>query len=322
MKVIDVVSAEEYYEEAKKMLEQKDSMAFMENISYAILLSSNETQLYSKVIFLKAKGLYLLREYDKALKSIEKALKYNSGDKEVRLLKFKGLIFYYRGLFGKSITIYEKLLKETENIELKTELLINLSAIYLTKYRTHKEDKKYLNEAFKSLKTVDDYFDSIEKDVNKKLILINFGEYYYLLGNIDKAIEKQEQAIQYCQEKDLPEVYNNLAELYVMINCLPRAKDYLRDVEILGEKYHNYIEIAKGFFTNSKLELLNEEYLRAVDSLYMALDFFIDAEALHYAFNCFNKILEISKQFDNVCINSLQKGIKGFFKDTPFYKKM
>lgn len=321
MNVTDVVSAEKFYEEAKEMLKKKDSMAFMETISYAKLLSK-DTGLYSKVVFLKAKGLYILREFDKALISIEEALKYNSNDDRVRLLKFKGLIFYHRGFFNKSINVYDKLLDQTDNIELKTELYINLSAIYLTMYRTYEEDQKHLDEAFKWLKNTDTYFDSIKKDVNRKLICINFGEYYYLVGNINQAIKIQEQAIQYCQEKDLPEVYNNLAELCVMSSYLPKAKEYLRDVEILGEKYHNNLEIAKGFYTNSKVELVNEEYLRAVDSLYLALDFFIDAEALPYAFKCFHKIIEVSKQFDNVCINSLQKGIKGFFKNTPFFEKM
>ncbi len=317
-----IVSAEKYFVEAERMLEQKDSMAFMENISYASLLSSNETKLYSKVIFFKAKGLFLLREYDKALNVIEEALRYNNGDDRIRLLKYRGLIATYRGLFKEAINIYERVLVETDNIELQTEIYINLSATYLAMYRTYEEDKKYLDEASKWLKATDTYFELLKKDVNKKLICINYGEYYYLFGNIDKAIEMQEQAIQYCQEGELPEVYNNLAELYVMIECLSKAEEYLREVELLGEKYHNNLEIAKGFYTTSKIYLLNEEYLRAVDSLYMALDFFIDAEALPYAFKCFCKILEVSKQFDNMCVNSLQKGIKGYFKNTLFYEKM
>ena len=318
---MSVGSVEKYYEEAKIMLDEKDSMAFMENISYAIILSSNEMKLYSKVVFLKAKGLFLLKEYDKALKTIEEALNYNKGVERIKLLKYKGLILNYRGFFKQAIIVFKDLLTQTDDINEKTGLHINLAGVYLSMYRAGEDQSSYLDEALLHLKEAKRNFDSVNSN-KKKLICINYGEYYYLIGNYEEAIDMQKKAVQYCIEKDLPEAYNNLAELYLIIDDLAQAEDYLHDVELLAEKHKNHLEIAKGFYTTAKIEIKNQEYLKAIDSLYMALDFFIDAEALTYAFNCFNKIIAVSKQFDNVCVNSIKKGVKGYFKDTPFYEKM
>ncbi len=279
----------------------------------ARILANGDNDLLSKIAFLKARGLYLLQEYDKALSAIDKAMKSNQGADVIRLQKYRGLIWGYQGRFAEAINLFSDLLEETNDYILLTELYSNITWANLALYRTE-EKNKLLEEAKKYLDLLDDN--------RKKRILLNYGEYHFCNKDYNQAIEIIERAIPYCTEEEMPLVYNNLAELHFQFGDRFKTEEYLHKAEVLAEKYSNYLEVAKSLYTQGLLEIKDDEWLKATDSLYVSLKYFIKTNAISYAFNCFIQILDISHQLENDCVLSIKRSAKDFFSETPFYNKM
>ncbi|MCK4261378.1 MAG: hypothetical protein KAX49_20580 [Halanaerobiales bacterium] len=315
-----VLSVENFFEEAKEMLEKRNLVGFVENITSAKLLARDDKKFFAKILFWRAKGLYLFRNFEMAFDAINEALEYNDGSEMIKLQKYKGLIFGYHGRLGDAISLFKELVEQTDDITLMVELYINIAWANLILYRQCEEDL-VLKEAKIYLDKANQVFDKLT-NIKKKQILINYSDYYFVQKDHDKAIEKLKSAINYCQEEDLPKIYNNLAELYLIDNQLVLVNDYLYKAEIIANKYSNFFEIGQALFITSNIEINNEEWSKAVDTLYVAFENFKLAQAFPYAFNCFTKILEISQSFNISCINSLRESIKCQFKNTPFYEKI
>lgn len=311
-------SAKEYFETAKVYLEKKDLVGFIENIGCAKLLAQTDMILYAKIVYYKAIGLYLLREYEKSLEAIDEALEWNDGIEKIRLLKFKGLVFGYRGQFEEAIRLFRDLVNQSEEEKLQAEILINLAWAYLSFYRVN-EDQGLLTEALHYLDRVYQVFHTLD-NIKRKRILTNYSDYYFLNKDYIKAIEMQEEAIAFCNEDDLPKVYNNLAELHLMYEELSLVDEYLHKAEVIANKFGNYFEIGQASFIKGLAQAQDEELLKAKDSFYLALAYFSKAQAYPLAFNCFTKILEISQQFNMICIQSLRENSKGQVKDSMFFE--
>ncbi|MCK4260993.1 MAG: hypothetical protein KAX49_18605 [Halanaerobiales bacterium] len=56
----EFVSNEEYFKRAQENLENKKLVGFVQNISYAKVFSERNKELFSKITYLNARGLYLL----------------------------------------------------------------------------------------------------------------------------------------------------------------------------------------------------------------------------------------------------------------------
>ncbi|AZR72169.1 hypothetical protein BBF96_01415 [Anoxybacter fermentans] len=316
-----ITSGEKYYEEAKKMLEKKDLVGFIENISIAKLLAEKNKDLYAQVTYLKAKGLYFFRKFDKVLEAIDEALKYNEGTEQIRLQKLKGLIYGYRGLYKKAIKIFKDTLNQTDNPHLLIELYINIAWANLSFYRIN-EKEELLEEAKKYLDLAREYFDDLENNYKKKLILLNYSDYYSLKKDYDKAIEMLEEAKKYCEEKDLPLIYNSLAELHIEHEEFNLVEQYLHKAEVIANKHNNLFEVARALYIKGIVETLEEDWVRAKDSFYVALDNFNRVHAYRNAFECFIKIIELSQYFKLDCITSFKENIKSHLEETSFYNYM
>ncbi len=315
-----VLSAEKYFESAKEMLEKRDLVGFAENITSAKLLAQEDGDLFAQVLFLRAKGLYLFRNFERAFDAINEALEYNDGTEKIRLEKYKGLIFGYHGRLNDAISLFKELLGQTDDITLLVELYINIVWANLSLYRIE-EDKCCLEEGKKYLDLANEYFDHIN-NVKKTQICNNYGDYYLLNNNYKKAIEINEKALEYCKPSELPKVYNNLAELHLLQGNFEKIEELLHNAEVIANKYNNKFEVAKALYTKGIVEMQNEDWLKAADAFYVALDNFIEAEAFTFAFRCFTHLLDISKQFKLDCINTLREGMKNSFKNTVFFDQI
>ncbi|MCK4257815.1 MAG: hypothetical protein KAX49_02490 [Halanaerobiales bacterium] len=315
------VSAVIFYEEAKKMLEKKDLLEFVSNISKTEVLVGDDKEILAKTTFLKAKGFVSFNQHRRALESIEDALKHNTGAEAFKLKKYKGVVLGYLGELKQAIRILKDLLGETNDKYLLVGVYINIAWANLL-LETSTEDS--LEEAKKYLDMVWNDFEETDR-VKKIKYYNNYSTYYSFKGDYEKAIEMQEKAEEFCEEIDLPEIYNNLAALHLDADKegIPiLVKEYTEKAEVIGNQYGNKLEMAKSFYNSAMVELREEAFLRAIDGLYLAFDYFKDAEAYPYAFDTLIKINEIVSDYKIGCLKSMKDSLKTKLKGTPYYEKI
>lgn len=319
-----VKAPDSFYEEAKKILEEKkDLLDFVSNISKAEVLAVDDIDLLAKTTFLKAKGFVTFYQNRRALGSIEEALKYNSGVEAFKLKKYKGVVLGYLGELKQAIGIFKDLLNETNDITLLAEIYINIAWANLA-INTEEKSGVDLEEARVYLDLVYKNFDLLNR-IKKMQYYNNYSEYYSAIGNYAKAIEMQEKALNFSEESDLPKIYNNLASFHLKADeygISDLVEEYTRKAEVIGTQYDNKLEIAKSFYTRAMVELREEAFLRAIDSLYLAFEHFNDSEAYPYAFDSLIKINEIVSDCRIECLKSMKDSLKNKLKNTSYYKKL
>ncbi|MCK4259298.1 MAG: hypothetical protein KAX49_09990 [Halanaerobiales bacterium] len=303
---------EKYYEEAKKMLKKKDFVDFVSNISIAVETSRNSKEMLAKTTYLRVKGLITFNQYSKAINSIEEALQYNFGAEAFELKKNKGVAKGFLGDVSKALKIFKELVTETEEINLLVGAYINIAWVHLTLNKSNSEERD-LEEAKYYLDLVNEHFDILSNRLKWK-ILNNYSVYYFYKEEYEKAIEMLEDSIQYCEEIDLPEICNNLAELYLKSDedaVCEKVNEYLKKAETLGTKYNNNLALGKAFYTNAMVNLREEQIYSALDNLNVSFEYFQDAEAQVYSLECVVKINEIMNNYKLDCLKSMKKRLEG-----------
>lgn len=317
-----VTSVEKYYEDARKMLEKKDLAGFMESIGSAKVLAGADKNLLAKVTFLKVKGLYSFNQYKKALEGIPEALKYNSGEEVSQLEYYKGIIFGYRGEFVKAVSIFKNLLGKTKDIHLKVKIYLSISWVYITLDKSNLKEK--LEDAKKYIDSANGYFD-ILPDKLKRKICNNYSVYFFYKEEYEKAIEILKKSIEYSEEKDLANIYYNLAEIYLSAyenEDLILAKEYLKKAELIGMEFNDNLSLGNTFFAKATIELREDQFFSALDTLYLSFEYFKNAEAYSYAFDCLVKINELMSEYKIDSLNSIKESFKNKLKGTAFYEKI
>lgn len=321
-----VLSPAKYYEEAKNMLEKKDFVEFVSKISNAILLAGNDKEMLAKTTYLRAMGLISFNQYSKALECIEEALEYNIDDVKVfELKKNKGLALGYLGEINEALGIFKELIAESSAINLIVGVYINIAWIHFT--LTKNTDEHTLEEVKHYFDSVEEHFESFSNKRKWKVRNI-YSVYYFYKKDYEKAIENLENSIMYCEEEDLSDVYNNLAELYIKIAeedhsaVSEVAKEYLEKAEILGTRYNKTISLGYTFYFRAGAELMEEQFFSALETLYLALEHFKEAEATVMACECLVKINELMDEHKHNGLKALKENIKNKLKDTPYYEKV
>lgn len=292
------VSPLKCYEEAKKLLEQKDLIGFIEKISNAILLSHDDKEMLAKSTFLKAKGLVDFNQYKKALESIDEAINYNEGIELLKLKKELGKVQVYLGELSGAIEIFEELLTKTDDIFFLIGIYINITWVSLISYKKEL-NKNMLNKAKKYLDFANQHFDLLSNSI-KTRILNNYGVYYFYREEYNKAIEIFEDCIKYSDEKFLPYLYTNLAEMFLKIeeeSISKKAKEYLHLAEVLGTKYKKNIALGYTFYTKAMFELREDQFFRALDTLSLSVEYFKEAEAYMLISDSVSKIIELMDEY-------------------------
>ncbi|MCK4261198.1 MAG: hypothetical protein KAX49_19645 [Halanaerobiales bacterium] len=317
------LTPEKYYEEAKKMLKKKDLIGFMENIGSGKVLAENNKDLLAEITFLKVKGLYSFNQHKKALESISEALKYNTGTEVLRLKNYEGVIYGYLGRLNKAKKIFKELITEIQETEFLIEIYLNIAWVYLTLDKNNSKEHN-VEEAKGYLELTKKHFDSLSNKLKWK-ILNNYSVYYFYKEEYEKAIEMLEDSIKVCEEKDLPDVYNNLAELYLKTSNeddgVPEVvNEYLKKAEILATTYNNKLALGYIFYTTAMIEL-REDQFKAFEALYLSFENFKKAEATVQACDCLMKINELMDEYKHNSLKSLRENLKNKLKDTPYYDK-
>lgn len=322
------LSPNKFYEEAKQMLESKDLLGFVKKISVAIETSRNDKQMLAKTTFLEGKSLVVFNQHSKALESITEALKYNTGSEAFELKKCKGVAKGYLGNLEEAYKIFKELLEETDKIEtnLLLSVYINITWVCLILYKNN-QNKQLLKEVKYYLDLGNKYFNSIS-DKRKFKLLNNYSVYYYYQEQFDKAIEILESSISFCEEDNLADLYNNLAELYLEVDkintgCISDvAKEYLEKAEILGTRYNNNLALGYIFYTKAMIELHEDQLFSALDTLYLSFEFFKNAEAPLNACDALLKINDIMNKYKYNNLKSLKDNLKEKLRNTPYYDKI
>ena len=297
-----------YCEKAEYALKEKNLEDFLRYIGGAEAVSA-DTESIARITCLRAKGLYFLRRYDSALLAIEEALKYPQGERDtVRLYKTKAIILTYSGKYKESMRILKSLTTKIADTYLLCEIYINMGWSLLELYKNEHEQsaleeaKLYLDMAYKQMESIGSFS-------KKRIILGNYAEYFVARGENDMAIEMLEEALGYSSETQLPEIYNDLADLYRQRGDEGDSDlvgKYLHDAELLATRYENDFELARALYIRGLSKMDSADFVQVLDVMYIAFHNFMNAGALSYAFDCFSKIFEVSNSLKSEFVSCIQ----------------
>lgn len=317
------LSAKKYFVEAKKMLEKKDLLGFVSKISIAIEVSRNDQSMLAESTYLCAEGLFTFSQHKKALESIEEALQYNTGYQAFLLKKRKGTVLGYLGNLDEAIKIFKELIAEIDDTSELVRLYIYITWVHLSLDK-NQPTKERLDEVRYYLDLAHMHFDTLSNELKWKTCNA-FSVYYYFSAEYHQAVECLKEALTYCEEKDLPYIYGNLAETYLKFtdeDVSHLIREFTEKAEVIGGKFNDNIAVARAFYTKAMSELNTDQLFTALDTLYLAFEYYKQAEAYPLAFECLVKINEIMSNYKIDRLRALQDSIKADFNGTPYYSKI
>lgn len=314
-----------FYEEAIKKLEEKDLIEFMLKIGAAEALAGNDKEMISKISFLKAKGLYELKQYKKAVKAISEASKFISDVEMLTLRIFEGISCGFLGELDQAVNIFKTVIDQTEDCMILAKAYNNIAWINMTLDRDNLDDNK-LEESKKYLDLANEHYDLFAEDL-KVSLGTNYSVYYFYKKQYDEAIKVIQNSINCCNEEYLAVLYFNLSEIYLKIaendnsNVADVAKEYLEKAEILATAHNNDLALGYIFYTEAMIELRADQLFTALDILYLSFEFFKKAEAHVKACDTLLKINKLMDEYKHNSLKSYRHNLKNKLKNTPYYNQ-
>lgn len=311
-------SLERYYDEAIRMLEEKDLPEFMLNIGSAIALAGEDKSKLAKLTYLKAKGLMAFQQHKKAVASIQEALEYNEGEWAFKLRKALGTAKGYLGDSEEALSIFESLLNEKQEYNNLFDIYIYLAWLYLNFI-----DKKEIEKSKYYLDLANHYFFSMSSNWKSK-IYHYYSSYYYHKQSFDKAIEMLKNALDYTDEIDKAYILTNLAEIYIKYKNEDTSltiQELIREAELLGEKYHDNIILGRAYYITALSELKQDQLVNALDSLNIAMEYYRKADAESLALNCLIKMNELIDEYKLENLRVLKSSIKTSYETVSLVEK-
>lgn len=298
-------SLERYYDEAIRMLEGKDLPEFMLNIGSAIALAGDDKSKLAKLTYLKAKGLMAFQQHKKAVASIQEALEYNEGEGAFRLKHALGIAKGHLGEFNEALIIFHELLDNNPNN--LVDMYTNIGWLYL-----NFSDKRDLVQAKNYLDLALNFFERVTAP-RKAKVLNHYSNYYYHKQDFSKAIEMLNEAQTYADDRDKVFILTNLAEIYLEYKNEDTSltiQKYIKDAEILGEKFDDKIALGRIYYVTALAEIKHGQLVNALDTLNVSLDYYKKADALSLALDCIIKINELINHFKLESLQSLKNSLK------------
>jgi hypothetical protein len=210
---------------------------------------------------------------------------------------------------------------DTDEDQFLVELYINIIWADLLLYSTEK-DERLLENVKKHLDLIEGKFECLNA-AKKRQFYINSSTYYAYGKEYGRSVELLLKAIEFSEERNLPEIYNNLAALYLESDkdgISRYVTEYTKKAEMIALKNKDSLEVAKCFFTSGMAELRVGDYLKALDSLYLSLKYFKDAEAYPFAFDCMMTISSIENDYKVECLKLFKRDLKNEIGGTGYVK--
>lgn len=293
---------------------------FVTDISEEELLSGSR-KLFFNAKSVKTKGLFEFIRQKKLLESVSQRVDDGNDTEMMDLKIYEGIVYGYLGKLDQSLEIFKSIINQTKNPVIITKSYLNIAWLSMVfdkkapKDLRMKEVKKYLDLAHENFGSLPDSL--------KCEILTSYSSYYYYEEDYEKAMTILKESIQYSEEESLSEVYNNLVELSLksMANegFSETARKYLEKAEVLGVKYHKTLSLGQTFFLRAEIELREDQFFTALDTLYLSFEHFKQAEASVLACSCLLKINELIAGYEQNNLEALKKLKKRLAKE-PEYK--
>ena len=321
-----MLSAKHYLDEAKNSLEKKEFVKFISNISSAILLAKSELfydgEILEEATYLKVKGLVAFRQYEDVQDTFNEVVSYVNDEKLLRLKRFLGIAKGYLGEVQQAKRIFEEILQTVEATDLLVGTYLNLLWVNLSLEKN--KDSKLLNDAKVYLDKISDHL--LEVSTYSKYQYYQYlSLYYFHIDECEKAIEFLERSLEFCPEVELANAYVNLAEYYFHFydnGIWDEALEYLEKAESIATKYNDYLDLGNTFYTQAKFEIRDGNYFTALDSLYLSLAHFKEANDHLKSLECLSKIDDIEAKCKKEGLTYLIEGMKDSLKKKSLDKKI
>lgn len=312
---------EDFYELARASLDTGDFFGFVEGLSKAELLAQDDPKAMADIYFLKVRGLMKFSHYQRVIQVSPRALEYLDGEKRFRVRNWEGVSHANLGYIKMAESIFLQVLSQAgEEKKILFETYLNLVWLYLTIDRENFSDKS-LVKAKKYLDLASRGFEGAS-DQSKWRFCQNLSTYYFHVGQFDAAKEVLEESIGYSQERELPQVYTNLAEIYLKLGDVSeKFFGYCRDAETIGIKYDDYLSIGNSKSAMAMFELSENRVISCIDYLYQALENYRKSEAYAHAFECLEKVTKITSDYKIERMMSIGKALDREFDCTAYRER-
>lgn len=235
---------------------------------------SDSTELYLQAAIEKASTLCKVNA-DSAINIIDSAINIcnetKSWNEKIRLLRLKGLIYFYKADYGNSLeyTIQSRDLSiKVGNAHGEIFALNNISLVY-NEQGFHKKaiemDKEILNR-WKTLKIEKEYAGSYN----------NIGYGYKLIGNHSLALKFYHLALKHALnssfDNGIEMYYNNIGNLHLDQNLFDSAKYYFQKGLEVSKRNNNKQIISNSLAYLGEYYIKTKEYKKAVDYLESSLE--------------------------------------------------
>ncbi len=268
-----------------------------EAIAYARLL--NRGSHLVRLMIKRADSYYHKGDYSRAIQHCKKVAQYVDLlglEDRVDLYEIQAISLAHLGDYEEAIKQYQTLLNiPVPGTEFKA--YVGLGLVYYHQARYYQQLEKYDTAIFyyeKALKLKDLDFRNIT------MVLHNIGMVYYEKGYYQKALSRYSEALRFNVQEYLPYTYNELGKVYIRLEQLEKASDYIdKAALILSEtEYKDHIEIARNFFVKALYYKALKEYDTAIFFFKLALNELKDKEILAEIAEVYQELATIYKDSD------------------------
>lgn len=193
----------------------------------------------------------------------------SDGSSDDILSYVRGQVVLAEGNTTSAINDFEKVIKITENEDLKTRAYLELSNIYKDMRHGDSENWSAINSQISVLERA-------TKDLENKdnlIITEAMAEAYFTAKKYDLSIEKFNRLLELGYER--PYIYRNIAIIYQQINDFSNAEDYLLKMkEKYPDNYQCYLQLAYLYMDiEGKKSESSRNYSKVLQNYNLAVQF-------------------------------------------------
>mgnify|MGYP006276219391 CR=1 FL=1 len=287
---------------------------FSEAIAYARLLNQEDYLL--KLMIKRADSYYRKGNYSQAIKHCRRLDKYTEEMNQKNLIDYHEILaisYLKKGKYEESMAEYKKIIQIPSNrAQFKAfaglGLVAYLQAHYLHQIEKYETALFYYEKALKQNKLTN-------RSIN--MVLHNMGLVYYDKGYYQKALQKYQEALRCRVEKTLPHTYNELGKVYIRLNNLEKASEYIDKAStvLADTRYNDEIEYARNFFVKALYYKKLDQYDTAIFFFKIALNELEDKEIIAEMVEVYQELADTYKEIDS------EKALD-YLAEARYYRKM